>query len=88
MKPVDNAQCPICLRATHRKDFVSDHCHATGLSRAWICRSCNAGLGMFKDDACALERAIAYLLYHRERHECGHEATAKASGDRYARAPV
>jgi hypothetical protein len=34
---------------------------------------------MFKDDACALERAIAYLHWHRERHECAHNATEKAS---------
>ena len=78
-KPDHHAPCPICLRPTARKHFVSDHCHETGLGRAWICRSCNAGLGMFKDDACALERAVAYLLHHRERHACGHNATEKAS---------
>ena len=32
-----------------------------GEARAWICDSCNTGLGRFKDDILMLEKAIAYL---------------------------
>jgi len=41
---------------------------------------------MFKDDTRALERAIAYLLHHRERHDCGHLATLKAAHALHPRA--
>ena len=55
------AECPICLR---KLKMVLDHSHVTGVSRDPICRSCNAGLGMFKDDQAALARAITYLQKH------------------------
>lgn len=71
MKPRDGEPCPICRRETPSRDFVSDHCHETEISRAWICRSCNAGLGMFKDDPKALRRAAAYVRYHRKRADVG-----------------
>lgn len=54
--------CPICLTSN---DLVSDHDHVTGYSRERICRCCNAGLGMFKDNAAALRRAARYLEKHR-----------------------
>lgn len=47
--------------------MVRDHSHVTGVSRDPICRSCNAGLGMFKDDQAALARAITYLQKHIEQ---------------------
>jgi hypothetical protein len=62
-------RCPICTLKTH--DMVGDHCHESGLSREWICRKCNTGLGMFKDNPEALERAAVYLRKHRERHDTG-----------------
>lgn len=40
---------------------VLDHDHKTGKGRAWICDSCNTGLGRFKDDIELLESAIQYL---------------------------
>lgn len=38
-----------------------DHCHKTGKRRALLCRRCNSGLGMFKDDAEIVFRASIYL---------------------------
>ena len=78
-RPEDGSLCPICSRPTLRRDFVSDHCHETDMTRDWICRSCNAGLGMFRDDTRSLKRAAAYVKRHRERHDCAHHATEKAS---------
>lgn len=38
-----------------------DHDHTTGKIRGLLCRSCNLGLGNFKDNIQSLERAIKYL---------------------------
>jgi hypothetical protein len=38
-----------------------DHCHISGDVRGILCRSCNNGLGCFKDNIESLEAAIAYL---------------------------
>jgi len=56
--------CPICKKTTIpglTSKVVCDHNHKTGHPRAWICDSCNTGLGRFKDDIKILENAIAYL---------------------------
>ena len=56
--------CPICQKTTIpglTSKVVIDHNHKTGHPRAWICDSCNTGLGRFKDDVKLLERAIEYL---------------------------
>ena len=61
-----NYECAIC--GTHTEDLPKalavDHNHRTGNVRGLLCGSCNAGLGMFKDDPERLEEAIRYL---RER---------------------
>lgn len=43
--------------------FAVDHCHETGKLRGLLCKSCNQGLGLFKDNIASLERAILYLRY-------------------------
>ncbi|MCT6901933.1 MAG: endonuclease VII domain-containing protein [Lactobacillus sp.] len=56
--------CPICHKTTIpdvTSKVVLDHDHKTGIPRAWICDSCNTGLGRFKDDIQILENAINYL---------------------------
>ena len=56
--------CPICGKTTIpglTSKVVCDHDHKTGHPRAWICDSCNTGLGRFKDDVALLEKAIEYL---------------------------
>lgn len=57
-------ECPICLKRTIAgvtSKLVLDHNHITGDVRAWICDSCNTGIGRFKDDTGILKRAIVFL---------------------------
>lgn len=56
--------CPICNKTSIvgiTANLVRDHDHNTGKARAWICDSCNTGLGRFKDDIKFLEKVIEYL---------------------------
>ena len=55
--------CPICQTkpATH-----ADHNHQDGKSRDYLCRCCNAGLGMFYDNPEWLRRAALYLDKHAQ----------------------
>ena len=41
-----------------------DHCHTTGKVRKLLCKSCNNGLGLFKDNVGILTAAIAYIKEH------------------------
>jgi len=58
-------QCPLCniiLQDGLKRDSAcADHNHATGQTRAVLCRKCNAGLGGFNDDPILLRKAAAYL---------------------------
>ena len=57
-------ECPICKKKTIpglTSKVVLDHNHKTGIPNAWICDSCNTGLGRFNDDTDVLTRAIQYL---------------------------
>ena len=51
-------RCAICNIETL---LVVDHCHITNSVRRLLCRSCNQGLGHFKDNIYLMEKAIAYL---------------------------
>lgn len=56
--------CPICHKKTIpglTSKVVLDHDHKTGRPRAWICDSCNTGIGRFKDEVDLLKKAIEYL---------------------------
>ena len=44
------------------KEPCVDHCHKTGKVRSLLCRNCNAGLGLFKENATTFLRAIEYVM--------------------------
>lgn len=57
-------ECPVCGKRTIAgvtSKVVLDHNHITGKPRAWICDSCNTGIGRFKDDKTILRNVIRYL---------------------------
>ncbi len=56
-----NGKCAICREKPEGQTLCVDHCHATGKIRGLLCRSCNVGLGNFRDDPRLLRAAIAYL---------------------------
>lgn len=51
--------CAICKQSTD--DMCIDHDHTTGKVRGVLCRKCNMGLGLFKDNKEYLKNAIQYL---------------------------
>lgn len=55
--------CAICGKSEkdNGQRLAIDHNHATHQVRALLCRSCNTGLGAFKDDEQLLSKAIEYL---------------------------
>ena len=66
-----NGVCAICknpetmvIRGKLVKLAV-DHNHETGAARGLLCTACNRGLGLMKDDAQILARAIEYLKAHQ-----------------------
>src|SRR4030042_1399660 len=59
-----NHCCAICklkLDINFAYGYAIDHCHKTNKVRGILCRSCNIGLGVFKDSLLNLEAAIKYL---------------------------
>ena len=54
-------KCAICLKSKSSKNLDIDHCHTTGKVRGLLCRSCNMGLGYYKDNPELLEKAADYL---------------------------
>lgn len=54
--------CEICGEAENRREV--DHDHATGKVRGSLCRTCNVGLGSYKDNPVLLRLAALYLERH------------------------
>lgn len=60
-----NGVCDIC-NETLTRTYI-DHCHTTGRIRGVLCPRCNTGLGMFKDSADYMHKAINYLRKSGEK---------------------
>jgi len=62
-----NHSCAICLSSLSSDEVKTphvDHCHVSGKVRGILCRYCNHGLGLFKDNIISLQNAITYLKIH------------------------
>lgn len=57
--------CLIC-RNQLGDDPCVDHDHETGEVRGVLCRLCNTGLGMFRDDPTVASAAVEYLITHKK----------------------
>jgi hypothetical protein len=58
----EDGRCAICGRANSPVAKLGiDHCHKTRKVRGILCQPCNAGLGLFKDDASRLRKAAQYV---------------------------
>jgi hypothetical protein len=49
----------------NKKLFV-DHNHNTGKVRELLCHGCNTGIGLMQDDVDLLQKALDYLIKHKE----------------------
>ena len=57
--------CAICRKSESGESgncLSVDHDHLTGKVRGLLCYSCNAGIGMFRDDPALLTGAVIYLV--------------------------
>ena len=61
---IQHGMCSIC-GGSLEKNYNLDHDHHTGIIRSVLCPRCNMGLGFFKENPVIIERAIAYLQFHR-----------------------
>jgi hypothetical protein len=68
-------RCALCPYAGL---LVCDHDHTTGLTRGWLCRKCNTGLGKLGDTVESVGRALAYLIDARRDHAARVESPAHA----------
>lgn len=53
--------CAICPTVIDYMSAHVDHCHDTGKVRGLLCKTCNWGIGHFKNDVEYLRKAILYL---------------------------
>jgi recombination endonuclease VII len=61
MIEVQHSRCAICLCPITGSNKHTDHCHITGRVRGLLCRKCNTGIGMLRDDPMLVQRALTYL---------------------------
>lgn len=70
MLEAQNFSCAICgsTKPGGTGGFHVDHCHASGAVRGLLCRTCNIGLGNFRDSPTHLMRAIEYVTAQGNHH--------------------
>ena len=66
LKLISKKECGICKIKLTLKEINIDHCHVTNKVRGILCKSCNYGLGFFKDNKSLLVSAIEYLKVHSQ----------------------
>lgn len=64
MMSIQQFKCKCCSDPITECDSHIDHCHKVGHVRAILCKLCNSGLGLFKDDPQRLRLAVIYLEQH------------------------
>lgn len=60
-------KCAVCRDELVPSATHIDHCHVEGQVRGLLCRACNTGLGLFKDDEKRLLAAVRYLRAARRQ---------------------
>ena len=60
---IDSQQggCAICNEVDKDRRLAIDHNHETGEIRGLLCRSCNQGIGQFRDNPAILLQAYNYI---------------------------
>lgn len=61
---IKSAPCAICATVVSGRALHLDHCHASGMTRGYLCHKCNTGIGLFGDSSILMEKAIKYLRLH------------------------
>lgn len=62
MQIAQGFRCAICHSTPPPGERLAvDHCHDTGAVRGLLCRRCNTGIGLLRDDPQILSAAVAYL---------------------------
>ena len=58
-----DGKCQICgaICSINNHRLCIDHSHETGKIRGILCKSCNSGLGNFRDDPILLINAVKYI---------------------------
>jgi hypothetical protein len=73
-------KCAICgCHLESVSDAAADHDHETNKLRAILCRACNGGIGLLKDNVELVYKAYLYLLHWR--HEHAYTATISGASD-------
>ncbi|EGJ4116078.1 hypothetical protein IHX65_004884 [Salmonella enterica] len=68
MLAAQNDVCAICGETNPDGTALAvDHDHETGEIRQLLCRNCNTGIGLLKDNPELLIKASAYLMKHKPK---------------------
>jgi len=60
-------RCAICRTAEPGyASWLVDHDHVTGQVRGLLCRACNSGIGLLRDDPDLISAAARYVRTHRQ----------------------